>query len=146
MGGRLWIAPSGGATISRKTQEFLSTALVTILQGYGMTKSYEMCVILPSELMQYESIGVPVPSIKVKLHDIEEARYLSINDTPQGEVCICGPSVTKGYFKQPEHNEYKTIFTKDGWLRTSDVGQWNPDGHSFFNRPVSNIVDPFGNE
>ncbi|KAG6867150.1 hypothetical protein C0995_005395, partial [Termitomyces sp. Mi166 len=31
-GGRLRIAPSGGAAISRKTQEFLSTALVTVLQ------------------------------------------------------------------------------------------------------------------
>ena len=33
-GGRLHIALSGGAAISRETQEFLSTALVTILQGF----------------------------------------------------------------------------------------------------------------
>lgn len=38
-GGRLKLALSGGAPISRGTQEFLSTALVTVLQGYGMTES-----------------------------------------------------------------------------------------------------------
>ena len=35
-GGRLKFALSGGAPISRDTQEFLQTALVTMLQGYGM--------------------------------------------------------------------------------------------------------------
>lgn len=37
-GGQLKWALSGGAQISRETQEFLSVALVTILQGYGMTE------------------------------------------------------------------------------------------------------------
>ena len=38
-GGRLKIALSGGAPISKATQEFLSTALVMVVQGYGMTES-----------------------------------------------------------------------------------------------------------
>lgn len=38
-GGRLRLALSGGAPISRETQEFLDVALVTLLQGYGMTES-----------------------------------------------------------------------------------------------------------
>ncbi|KAG6852028.1 hypothetical protein C0995_007808, partial [Termitomyces sp. Mi166 len=84
-GGRLRIALSGGAALSRETQEFLSTALVTVLQGYGMTEACGICAILPPELMQYESVGVPVPSTEVKLRDVEEAGYLSTNDPPQGE-------------------------------------------------------------
>jgi long-chain acyl-CoA synthetase len=42
-GGRLKFALSGGAPISRETQEFLSIALVMVLQGYGMTESCAMC-------------------------------------------------------------------------------------------------------
>ncbi|KJA24888.1 hypothetical protein HYPSUDRAFT_183200 [Hypholoma sublateritium FD-334 SS-4] len=127
-GGKLRLALSGGAAISRETQEFLTTALVTVLQGYGMTESCGMCAILPPELMQYGSVGLPVPSIEVKLLDVVDAGYLSTNTPPQGEVCIRGPSVVKGYYKRPDLNEDVTIFTKDGWLRTGDIGQWNKDG------------------
>jgi long-chain acyl-CoA synthetase len=87
-----------------------------------------MCAVLPPELMQYGSVGLPVPSIEVKLLDHPEAGYLSSNDPPRGEVCIRGPSVTRGYYKRPDLNEDENIFTKDGWLRTGDIGQWNPDG------------------
>ena len=38
-GGRLRYALSGGAPISRETQEFLSATLCPILQGYGMTET-----------------------------------------------------------------------------------------------------------
>ncbi|PPQ69699.1 hypothetical protein CVT24_001199 [Panaeolus cyanescens] len=127
-GGRLRIALSGGAAISRETQEFLTTALVTVLQGYGMTESCGMCAILPPELMRYGTVGLPVPSVEIKLLDVPDAGYFSTNNPPQGEVCIRGPSVVKGYYKRPDLNEDPTIFPGDGWLRTGDVGQWNPDG------------------
>lgn len=93
-----------------------------------MTESCGMCAILPPELMQYGSVGLPVPAIEIKLLDVVEAGYLSSNTPPQGEVCIRGPAVTKGYYKRPDLNDDETIFTKDGFLRTGDVGQWNPDG------------------
>lgn len=144
-GGRLRLALSGGAALSKETQEFLSVALVTVLQGqpmillstwavsdwfsgYGMTESCAMCAILPPELMQYGSVGLPVPSVEIKLLDVPEAGYKSTNNPPQGEVCIRGPAVTKGYYKRPDLNDDENIFTKDGWLRTGDVGQWNADG------------------
>ncbi|KAG6908726.1 hypothetical protein DXG01_003571 [Tephrocybe rancida] len=139
-GGRLRIALSGGAAISRETQEFLTVALVTILQGYGMTESCGMCAILPPELMRFDSVGVPVPSIEIKLRDVPEAGYLSSNSPQQGEVCIRGPSVTKGYFKRPDLNEDETIFTKDGWLRTGDVGQWNSDGTISLIDRIKNLI------
>lgn len=87
-----------------------------------------MCAILPPELMSFGPVGLPVPSCEVKFLDVPDAGYLSTNNPPQGEVCIRGPSVTKGYYKRPDLNEDENIFTKDGWMRTGDVGQWNPDG------------------
>lgn len=87
-----------------------------------------MCAILPPELMRYNSVGLPVPSCEVKLLDVPDAGYRSSNELPQGEVCIRGNSVTGGYYKRPDLNNDESVFTKDGWLRTGDVGQWNPDG------------------
>ena len=162
-GGRLRIAMSGGAAISRDTQEFLTTALVTIIQGsvthftfvslswklkfvtfigYGMTESCGMCAILPPELMRYEAVGLPFPSIEIKLLDVVDAGYLASNTLPQGEVCIRGDSVLKGYYKRPDLNSDENIFTKDGWLRTGDIGQWNTDGTlSLIDRYVSLTSD-----
>jgi long-chain acyl-CoA synthetase len=147
-GGRLRLALSGGAALSRETQEFLNIALVTIVQGtvsisssdlsalgltnaragYGMTETCGMCTILPPDIMQYGTVGLPAPSIEIKFLDVPEAGYLSTNDPPQGEVLLRGPSVTKGYYKRDDLNNDESIFTKDGWLRTGDIGQWNKDG------------------
>lgn len=145
-GGRLRLALSGGAALSKETQEFLCVALVTLLQGYGMTESCAMCAILPPELQQYGSVGLPSPSIEVKLRDVPEAGYMSTNNPPQGEVCIRGPAVTKGYYKRPDLNEDENIFTKDGWLRTGDVGQWNPDGTLSLIDRIKNLVKLQGGE
>ncbi|PRQ72993.1 hypothetical protein AAT19DRAFT_15746 [Rhodotorula toruloides] len=114
---------SGGAPISRETQEFLDIALVLIIQGYGMTESTAMCCILPSEMHQSSTVGVPVPSCEIKLVDVQEAGYKATNDPPQGEIWIRGPSVTKGYYKQDKLT--KESWTEDGWFMTGDVGQWN---------------------
>ncbi|KDQ56037.1 hypothetical protein JAAARDRAFT_36828 [Jaapia argillacea MUCL 33604] len=145
-GGRLRFALSGGAALSRETQEFLNLALVTMLQGYGMTESCGMCAILPPELMQYGVVGLPVPSIEIKLLDVPEAGYVANNHPQQGEVCIRGPSVTKGYYKRDDLNNDETIFTKDGWLRTGDVGQWNADGTLSLIDRIKNLVKLSGGE
>lgn len=101
-----------------------------------MTESCGMCAILPPEFMQYGSVGLPVPSVEIKLLDVPEAGYLSTNNPPQGEVLIRGPSVIKGYYKRDDLNNDPSIFAGDGWLRTGDVGQWNADG-------TLNIIDRF---
>ncbi|CAO1625835.1 unnamed protein product [Sympodiomycopsis kandeliae] len=126
-GGRLRLALSGGAAISRETQEFLDLALVTLLQGYGMTESSAMCAIVTPDFHdEYGTVGVPVPSIEVKLKDVPDAGYFSTNNPPQGEILIRGPAVTKGYFKRDETT--KETIDSDGWLMTGDVGQWNKNG------------------
>jgi long-chain acyl-CoA synthetase len=139
-GGRLRLALSGGAALSQETQEFLNLALVTLLQGYGMTETCGMCALLPPELMQYGAVGLPVPSVEIKLLDVPTAGYLSTNDPPQGEVALRGPSVTKGYFKRDDLNNDKEIFADDGWFRTGDVGQWNKDGTLTLIDRVKNLV------
>ncbi|KAG8952300.1 long-chain fatty acid-CoA ligase [Tulasnella sp. 424] len=145
-GGRLRLALSGGAALSRETQEFLDLALVTLLQGYGMTESCGMCAILPPEYMQYSNVGVPVPSIEIKLLDAPEAGYIT-SETPQrGEILIRGPSVTKGYFKRDDLNNDPNIFTPDGWLRTGDIGQWNKDGTLSIIDRIKNLVKLSGGE
>ncbi|KXN83423.1 Long-chain-fatty-acid--CoA ligase 2 [Leucoagaricus sp. SymC.cos] len=139
-GGQLRVALSGGASISKDTQELLSTLIVPTMQAYGLTESCGMCAALPPELHQTGCVGLPSPSVEIKFIDVPEAGYSSQNDPPTGEVCIRGPSVTKGYFKRPDLNNDETIFTFDGWFRTGDVGQWNEDGTISLIDRIKNLV------
>ncbi|KAI8456961.1 hypothetical protein BY996DRAFT_6430642 [Phakopsora pachyrhizi] len=144
-GGNLRFALSGGAALSNETQEFLSNALVTVLQGYGLTESCGMCSILSPDYMQYGSVGVPVPSIEIKLVDAPDAGYFATNKPfPQGEVWIRGPSVSKGYFKREEVT--KESMTADGWFKTGDIGQWNADGTLSLIDRKKNLVKLSGGE
>ncbi|KDR82130.1 hypothetical protein GALMADRAFT_240655 [Galerina marginata CBS 339.88] len=139
-GGKLKFAMTGGAAISKETQEFLSIALVPMMQGYGMTESCGMCSLLPPERMQFGVVGLPVPSIEIKFLDVPSSGYLSSNERPQGEVCIRGPSVFKGYYKRPDLDADESIWTKDGWFRTGDVGMWNEDGTLTLIDRLKNLV------
>ncbi|KAF8153442.1 long-chain-fatty-acid-CoA-ligase [Crassisporium funariophilum] len=143
-GGRLTFAMNGGAPIGKETQEFLSLAIMPMLQGYGMTESCGMCTLLPPELMQYGNVGLPVPTVEIKLVSVPDSGYIadpSTSQTPaQGEICIRGPSVSKGYYKRPDLNADRTIWTSDGWFRTGDVGRWNEDGTLSLIDRVKNLV------
>jgi long-chain acyl-CoA synthetase len=143
-GGRLRIALSGGAAISRETQEFLDMALVTLLQGYGMTESCGMCTIGTPDFCAYSTVGAPSPAIEIKLVDVPDAGYFATNDPPQGEVLIRGPAVTEGYFKREETT--REAINADGWLMTGDVGQWNKDGTLSVIDRKKNLVKLSGGE
>ncbi|CAG8537336.1 10610_t:CDS:2 [Funneliformis mosseae] len=126
-GGRLRYALSGGAPISKETQEFLSITLCPILQGYGMTESCGMCAVMPPDQFEYGSVGSPVPCLEIKLVDVSEAGYKSTNTpNPQGEIWVRGPVIAKGYYKNESLT--KETITDDGWLQTGDIGEWRQNG------------------
>jgi len=55
-----------------------------------------MCTILPPEFLQFGNVGLPSPSVEIKLVDVPEAGYKASADPPQGEIWIRGTSITKG--------------------------------------------------
>lgn len=44
----------------------------------------------------------------------------------QGEVCIRGYNIFKGYYKEPDKTAES--IDKDGWFHTGDIGMWTPAG------------------
>ncbi|KAI5480011.1 long-chain acyl-CoA synthetase [Pseudohyphozyma bogoriensis] len=101
------------------------------------------CILHP-DFYQYGSVGSPVPSCEIKLVDFEEANYYSTNDPPQGEVWLRGESITKGYYKRDDLT--KEAWTEDGWHKTGDIGQWNPDGTLSIIDRKKNLVKLSGGE
>lgn len=69
-------------------------------------------------------VGAPCESVMIKLIDIPEMGYYAKDS--KGEVCAKGPSIFKGYYKDPDRTAQ--AIDKDGWLHTGDVGMWLPNG------------------
>jgi acyl-CoA synthetase (AMP-forming)/AMP-acid ligase II len=72
------------------------------------------------------SIGKPLPDVEVKIVD-EEGKSLPARQV--GEILARGPRIMTGYWR----DEQKTsqVMTKDGWLRTNDMGWMDEDGYIY---------------
>lgn len=77
-------------------------------------------------------VGGPRGNIEMKLIDIPEMGFLSIDTSdegyplPRGEICTRGPGLLAGYFKDEEKS--KEIIDKEGWLHSGDIGAIYPNG------------------
>ena len=112
-GGRLRIAISGGAALSRTVAKTFCGLGLPIIQGYGMTEASPIIAGNCIELNQPNTVGKPFSNVEVKLGN-------------GNEILIKGPSITHGYWNRPEDSA--NAFTPDGWFKTGDVGEFNAEG------------------
>jgi len=100
-----------------------------IRQGYGMTETSPVTHSSPSDpaMVKFGSVGVPAPNTECKVVDLETGKSLGPNQ--EGEICVRGPQVMKGYLNRPEATA-QTIDT-EMWLHTGDIGYVDDDGHFF---------------
>ncbi|XP_050754657.1 long-chain-fatty-acid--CoA ligase 5 isoform X2 [Gymnogyps californianus] len=125
MGGRVRIMVTGAAPISPSVLTFLRAALgCQIFEAYGQTECSAGCTFSVPGDWTVGHVGAPLACNIIKLDDVEEMNYFSSNN--EGEVCIKGPNVFKGYLKDPEKTA--EALDKDGWLHTGDIGKWLPNG------------------
>ena len=81
------------------------------------------------------SIGRPMPDVEMKIIDEQG------NDLPPGEVgeiVALGPRVMSGYWKDAEKTA-KTL-TKDGWLRTGDMGYTDEEGYFYLAARADDMI------
>ncbi|XP_074731389.1 long-chain-fatty-acid--CoA ligase 5 [Strix uralensis] len=125
MGGRVRIMVTGAAPISPSVLTFLRAALgCQIFEAYGQTECSAGCTFSMPGDWTTGHVGAPLACNIIKLDDVEEMNYFSSNN--EGEVCIKGPNVFKGYLKDPEKTA--EAIDKDGWLHTGDIGKWLSNG------------------
>ena len=111
------------------TQACMSRLNCRIRQGYGMTETSPVTHSSPADptKVKYGSVGVPAPSTECKIIDLETGAELGPNQ--EGEVCVRGPQVMKGYLNKPEATA--ATIDPDGWIHTGDIGYADEDGHFF---------------
>jgi len=100
-----------------------------IRQGYGMTETSPVTHSSPADPAQvkFGSVGVLAPNTECKIVNLETGESLGPNQ--EGELCVRGPQVMKGYLNRPDATAH-TIDTEN-WLHTGDIGYADDDGHFF---------------
>lgn len=128
LGGRTRLLASGASPISPEVLDFLRICFgCQVTEGYGMTES--SCVITNCDKDDLTSghVGSPNPACEVKLVDVPEMEYTSRDKPhPRGEVCVRGPIVFQGYYK--DEVQTREVLDSEGWLHTGDIGLWLPGG------------------
>jgi len=126
LGGAVSLIVSGGAALNKNTNEWLRIcAGAPVVQGYGLT---ECCaaLTLQAQVDEYKTgiVGGCAQCAEVKLVSVPEMGYFAKDQ--QGEICVRGPQVSLGYYKQEDktREEYRA----NGWFHTGDIGRRNEDG------------------
>lgn len=127
LGGHVRVMVTGSAPIGKDIMQFLRVALCCdIREGYGATETCAASTIHYPNEYKAGHIGGPFTCNEVKLVDIPEMNYLSTDPYPRGEICIRGPNVFQGYYKDEEKT--REAIDDDKWFHTGDVGMINERG------------------
>ena len=147
-GGRLRFMLVGSAPMDGYILNFLRCSLsVEIMEGYGQTEDVAGVLLTNTCDPVTQHLGGPGWWTELKLIDQPELGYTSKNidkETgkirPSGELCVRGPAVFKGYFRNPEKT--KEAIDKDGWLHSGDIAMIIPE-HGNAMRIVDRVKNIF---
>lgn len=125
MGGCMKLVITGSAPCAPEILTFIRAALgCVVLEGYGSTESVSAAAVSLEGDHRPGHCGPPTPCCTMKLVDVPEMNYFAKDN--RGEVCIKGPIVFKGYYK--EEAKTREALDEDGWLHTGDIGCWTEFG------------------
>lgn len=135
-GGHMSFYGIGGAKLDPEVENFLLKAKFPYAIGYGLTETSPLLGYSMHSWRTVGSFGYPVYNVKLKLHNVNP-------ETGEGEIIAKGPNVMLGYYKDPART--KSVFTEDGWFRTSDIAVQDEKGRfSIKGRNNNMILGPSG--
>lgn len=128
-GGNLKEIVCGGAPIRPEIGKFFNDIGITLLNGYGITECSPLVSVNRLQFNDSSTVGVVLPCCEIKLENV----------TPDGdgEICVKGDIVMKGYYKEQERTD-KVL--KDGWFNTEDYGHINKKGQLVINGRKKNLI------
>lgn len=111
-----------------------------VLEAYAMTEAAHQMTSnpLPPGKRKPGSVGIG-QGVEVKILD-DAGKELPQGS--EGEICIRGENVTKGYLNNEEAN--KSSFTKEGFFRTGDQGKKDEDGYVIITGRIKELINKGG--
>lgn len=129
-GGKLEMIICGGASLNQDIIDFFEAIGITILNGYGITECAPLVSCNRNKYQKKGSVGIPILGEQIKIRDPDE--------NGEGEICVKGPNVMLGYYKDPEATAQ--AFDEEGYFRTGDYGRLDEDGWLYITGRLKNII------
>jgi long-subunit acyl-CoA synthetase (AMP-forming) len=104
---------TSAAPISKDTLEFFLSLGIPLLEVYGMSECTGPATYSPPDNFRTGKTGIVIPGAELKIAE-------------DGEVCMRGRHVFKGYLKDAEAT--KNAIDSDGWLHSGDIGVIDGEG------------------
>ncbi len=96
---------------------------IELMEAYGATETSPGVSVNTPQANRPGSIGKPLPSVQVKIVDIDTGHEVPHGE--EGKILVKGDLVMKGYFDDIEETSFRV---KDGWYDTGDMGMIDNDG------------------
>src|ERR1039458_5731807 len=113
-GGRIRVAASGAAPLSKDPAEFYEAIGMPLVEGYGLTEG-GVATLNPLDRPKPGSIGKAIPGVQVRFAE-------------DGELLLKSPCLFSGYWNDPATT---AEVLRDGWLYTGDMGHADDEGYLF---------------
>ena len=135
-------AMTGSAPITGEDRARIEGMLqgTVLTDNFGLTESGPTLLLNPPERCRPEALGIPVPSVDVRIVDIETGtRELPYGEP--GEIIAASPCLMKGYLNKPEEtaNALREWRGKT-WLHTGDVGVMDDEGYVYIKDRAKDMV------
>ena len=130
-GGHISFYGIGGAKLDPEVESFLLKAKFPYAIGYGLTETSPLLGYSMKGWRAVGSFGYPVYNVRLRLDNVNP-------ETGEGEIVAKGPNVMLGYYKDPART--KSVFTEDGWFRTSDIAVQDEKGRFYIKGRNNNMI------
>ena len=121
---------SGGAPINQDIISFFEGVGISVLNGYGITECAPIISVNRSRNVVRGSVG--------NVLDVNDVKIDEPNLDGEGEICVKGPNVMLGYYKNEEAT--REAFDEDGYFRTGDYGKLTEDGVLYITGRKKNLI------
>lgn len=136
----------GGDKLPEKLQHRVNKILkkggakVVLREAYGQTECVAGCSINPKFDTRIGSAGIAYPDVYFKI--VKPDTQEELPDGEDGELCVSGPIVMKGYYKDEEATAKALQKHADGkiWLHTGDMFSKDKDGYIYFRQRNSRMI------
>jgi len=111
-------------------------------EGYGLSEASPVTHTSPTlSIRKPGSIGIPLPDTDMKIVDLVDGER-EVPDGSEGELCIAGPQIMKGYWNRPDETAHaiRTDAAGTRWLYTGDVATMDADGFSYIVQRKKDMV------
>jgi long-chain acyl-CoA synthetase len=134
MGSVRYCFSAAASMATEVVREWKAQTGLNIYEAYGMTESASIVTYNHYYRHVVGSVGTPANLVEVQIRDLEGN---VLGQGEEGEICICGPHITKGYLNQPEETE--SAFWGD-WFRSGDIGVMDEDGYLYIVDRLKDMV------